>query len=454
MDQFLRDPNRDTILYVHDVEEFLLDELVESINELSKQVGRPLKVLIVSDRRDKNLYSGKLPSNFERVIVNTRSVAALEKALLPHLDKLLCINCRAESYIPYFINIIPHVPYLQAPNTESLEWATDKIMMRRRLRNFNHRISPKYTIIKDFDKNSIQKIKKKVGFPLIVKPAGLAASVLVSVCYHEEELEDTIKKSLKKLKRVYEERKGRGVPALLVEEMMDGRMYSVDVYVNSRGTTYATPLVNVITGFMRGEEDFYGYMRRTPVTLKSHQQQKGIQVSKEAVEALGLRSTTAHVELMLTDDGWKIIEAGPRIGGFRHEMYKLSFGIDHMLNDLLIRLPMRPIISRRTKSHTVAMQFFAPEEGIIEDIKGLKTIKTLKSYYRYNIRTPKGKFARYARHGGVATVDLILSNKDRSDLQADIRRAEQAIKISVAKKVREVIPEIVTEVTHQTIQDK
>ena len=454
MDQFLRDPNRDTILYVQDIPSSMQKDVLESIQNVETYLKRKIKVLIVTDKKSKATINTKLPKNCTRIVVSTNSVRQLEKALHPYLDSLVAIYCRAESYVPYFHRIIPHVPYLSTPTQESLDWATNKIQMRRRLRTFNPRTNPKYMVVKEVDEKTLQNISRKIGFPLIVKPAGLAASVLVSVCYYEEELEKTLKKSISKLNSVYKKEKGRGVPAVMVEQFMEGRMYSVDIYVNERGTMYATPMVRVITAFDKGRDDFYGYSRRTPTTLKAPKEQKGISVAKEAVEALGLRSLTAHVELMLTDAGWKVIEVGPRVGGFRHDMYKLSYGIDHLMNDTLVRLPMRPVVPRKVQSHTAVIQFYADTEGEISSVTGLAKIKKLDSFVKLNLRTKKGDYAAFARHGGRSVVDLILTNQSRSKLQADIRRSEKAINIEVNKKTKEFIPNIVTEVTTHDISDK
>ncbi len=455
MDQFLRDPDRNTLLFVHDIQVRSRDDIYQAIARSSAILKRDLKVLIVTDIKDRKDRSSSLPEGFDRIRVNTSSVRQLEKALLPYLDKLLAVVCTTEKSIPYLRNIIPHVPYLDAPTVESLEWATDKIMMRRRLRIFNKQTSPEYTIVEDMSPASIDKIKK-VGFPLIVKPAGLAASVLVSVCYYEDELTAVLKKTFARLNSVYRERSGRGTPAILVEQFMEGRMYSVDIYVNSRGTMYATPLVYVLTAFAAGREDFYSYKAITPVTLKMHHQQKATVVAKEAVKALGLRSTTAHVELMQTDEGWKVIEVGPRVGGFRHDLLKLSFGIDHWLNDILIRLPMRPRIPRKVKGYSAAVKFYPDKEGIVKKINGLGKLRQLESYEKHRVEIQVGNVSRFARNGGVAVLYLILFNKKRSDLLADIRRAEKAIKIEVGPMRQKATPplEIVTEITQEMLADK
>jgi biotin carboxylase len=454
MSKFIKNPKRNTVLFVNDPTRKDLANLTQAVSRLSEELDRSLNVLIITDRRVKSKSLVKLPFNFERIVCDTRSVKQIEKALLPYHEKLLLVTGWHDKNMPYFQRIIPHVPYLHAPTVESLEWATDKIMMRRRLRTFNRKTSPAYMIVEDVTDETIAKIKKVVGFPLIVKPAGLAASVLVSVCFHEDELKKDLAKNLKKLKSVYKKAGGRGKPAIIVEQYMDGRMYSTDIYVDSRGSLYATPLVNIVTGYSVGMNDFFGYKRFLPVTLNEKAQENGIAVAKEATHALALRSTVAHVELLYTDEGWKIIEAGPRMGGFRHEMYEQVYGINHALNDLKIRLPMAPKIPKKPKGVVCVMQFYAKEEGIIKQFRGINKVRALESVKSVEMKKSIGDKAMFARNGGGAVMVINLFNKNRSSLLADIRRLEQNLKIDIQKRKHEFTPEIVYEVTDEIIKDQ
>jgi len=436
MDQFLRDPDRNTIIVVNGVIDRALKDFTSAVKKLEVILDRKLHVVYIVEKHDKAAKKLTLPKGYERVICNTSSIIQVEKALKPYLDNALAIVCRSEKDLPYFRDIIPHLPYIEAPSPTSIDWASDKINMRRRLRAFNKKISPPYAIVEEITPEKMDEIKKKVGFPLIVKPAGLAASVLVQVCYHEEELKTTLTKTLKNAKAVYKRRGRRTNPRILVEKFMEGDMYTTDVYVNSRGTMYTTPLVSVLTGFSGGQDDFYGYRQMTPVTLKPHKHQAAFSVAKESVEALGLRSITAHVELMRTHSGWKVIEVNARVGGFRDFLYNSVYGIDHTLNDILIRLPMRPAVPRKPKGYAAVLKMYPKEEGTIGAIRGLKRITTFTSYDHHNTNLLKGSDAYFARHGGISALDIFLYAKDRSDILADIRRIEQTLVIEVKKRSR------------------
>jgi biotin carboxylase len=432
MTLFRESINRDTILYINKINSLTVDAL----DQYRVEYGKKLKILVIVDQKKKILVeNAKKYKNIKNVTVllcTTESPVKVKKALAPYIDKLLAVSCQPENSIPTLKQVLPHVPYLNGPTEESLDWATNKIKMRRMLKAHNPSISPKFTVIVDGSQESIEQIEKNVGYPVVVKPAGLAASMLVSVCYHREELERTLKTTFRKISKIYKERLGRGQPQVLVEKLMEGSMYSIDGYVNDRGVTYWNPPVHIRTGRSIGFDDFFGYHQLTPTKLSKYKIEQANFVATESVKALGLRSTTCHVELMKIVGGWKIIELAPRMGGFRHTMYKKSFGTNHILNDILIRIPQKPIIIKKRKGFTVVFKIFSKKEGKLQKIKGLKIVRDLKSLVYVEVKKLIGDELRFAKHGGSSVVEIALFNEIRSELLADIRRMEKAIEIVVS----------------------
>ncbi len=415
---------------------FVAKNLVEGVKKYSKKEKKKWKIGVIYDI--KNIHPKSKLDLMDRddldfvIFCDMSSRTKILKTILPYKDNILAVTCRSDRYIPSFQKLIPHLPYLRTPTTESLNWSTDKISMRRMLFLHDKKITPAYTVVHDIKKSSIKKIEEKVGFPLVVKPAGLGASLLVSICYHKEELEKVLKLTFKKINSIYKKMGGRGESAsILVEQFMEGEMYSVDVYVNSRGKVYFCPFVHVKTGRSVGFDDFFGYQQLTPTLLKPSKIKNAQDVSEKAIHALGLRSSSAHIELVKTEAGWKIIEVGPRIGGFRYEMYKYSYGIDHVLNDIKIHIPEKPSIPKRVKGYTAVMKFFAKKEGVLIKLTGVKKALELKSFKSININKKLGDECKYAKNGGSSVFNIKLFNKDRSDLLADIRRLEQMVEIVI-----------------------
>jgi biotin carboxylase len=436
MSTFEEAQERDMVLFVGSY----LKSQQEALDKLSRMLNKKLTACVLLDVLHKDEHTAVTKNSKAKVIFcDLTSKLAIQKALMPYKNRLLAVTCRAERNVPMLKTVIPHVPYLNTPTETSLDWTTDKIKMRQLLRGYDKEISPKFLIVQDASKETMDRIERVVGFPLMIKPAGLAASLLVTLCYHREELEYNLKNTVRKIDQTYKKKRGRGEQRILVEEFMEGTMYSIDSYVNQRGMIYHAPLVHVKTGRAMGFDDFFGYMRITPVNIKQHKVDAARKVADKAIEALNLRSTTCHIELMRTEDGWKIIELGPRIGGFRDEMYKLAYGIDHTLNDILIRIPKKPALHKRIKGYTAVMQFYPKQKGRLESLEGVNRARKLESFQRVKINKKIGDLCDFARNGDDPVFDIVLFNKDRSRLLADIRRLEQAIKIKIKKPVRKAV---------------
>lgn len=366
------------------------------------------------------------PVNFR-----TLDVEMISRILSPFKDRLLTATCTKEYNIETYRKIIPHIPYIFAPTQDSLVWATDKVEMRRRIKEHAPEISPEFMLVKDSSAATIKRVEKMIGFPLIVKPTGLAASKLVTICYYPEEFEKSLKKIFASISKMYKERNRTDTPRVLVEEFMDGTMYSIDAYVNARGFVYHCPPVHVKTGTSIGFDDFFGYARMAPVQIKEYKVEQAEQAVTQAVHALGLRNVTCHAELMKTEDGWKIIEIGPRVGGFRHDMYQMAYGINHLLNDVLIRIPQKPVVKNRPRQTVAVLQFFAKTEGILVSIEGVKKIPKLESFQSISVKLQKGDMCKFAKHGGGSVFDVTFAHKKRSQVLADIRRMEKMVNIKV-----------------------
>lgn len=423
--------DKNIIVYVMNLPE----GAINSIRHYGKQNKKKYRIMLLWDSRVKDAKNKLANPNIDIVVSCDMSKPnKIAEALLPYQDNLLAITCRSEQSMARFAAVIPHVPYLRTPTTESLKWASDKYEMRKRMKLYDKTITPIFTLVKENTKTERARVVEKVGFPMIIKPTNMAASLFVSICYHEEDLEKTLRTTFSKLSTAYKNDNRLEEPKLIAEQFMDGDMYSVDSYVGARGKVDHCPLVRIKTGKMIGHDDFYGYLQITPTVLKRASIEKAQLVAEKAIHALGLRSTLTHTELMKVDDEWKVIEIGARMGGFRHELHMLTCGIDHSLNDVLVRIPAKVQMSKKCTGYACAMKWFAAKEGKISEMKGIKKIEQLESFHRIEVNKKVGDRAVFARNGGRSVFNLFLKNADRSSLLADIRRVEQMVEVKVAAR--------------------
>jgi len=402
----------------------------QAIDTVRANLKKP-QILVLRDKKHQNTDTlEKLHADMIEHVDFT-SGRTITASLLPYQSQLLAITARGESGASRLGQVVPHVPYLRTPSSDSLRWATDKYEMRKRFRLFDKKITPRFTKVKNTSSEESTRVIKKIGFPLIIKPASLEESKLVTKCYFREEYDKAIKNIFKRLQVEYKKLNRLQEPTVIVEEYMEGEMYTIDSYVDSRGTMWHCPLVKIKTGKEIGYDDFFNYLQITPSGLKMDTVLRARAVAETAIHALGLRSVTAHVELMKIDTDWKVIEVGPRVGGFRPLLYELSCGIDHSLNDVLVRIPKTPIIPKKCQGHACAMKFFAKKEGTISGIVGIKKLQKLNSFNSIVSNKKVGQRAVFAKNGGKSVFNLFMYNFDRGKLLADIRRVEQLVKIKI-----------------------
>lgn len=410
--------------------------LVNAVHLLSKELGRPLRGIVLVHRSFVD-YPGRpvdITGLFEEIVVDFDDPDELQKAVKPFLDQILTVTTRYEDAIHHFAQLVPFVPYTNTPTESSLVWSTEKPLMRDRLKAYDERLVPKYQRIEGKDLAYWEELTKDFSYPVIVKPGSLWSSFLVTRCETKEELGECLLSTFTIIQEVYGRLRRVTEPAVLVEEFMMGDMYSVDAYVSQDGAIACLPPIRVLTAESVGKPGLYGYRCIVPTTLPEEEVAKAHDAAKASIRALNLRATTAHIELFHTNDGWKIIELGARIGGYREGLYREAYGIEHHYNDLANRAGMQPKISDKVLRHARAENIFADEEGIVEAIDGLDEARKLESVVFVEKHVEIGDMALSAGNGGDLIVDAILSNADPKKLDEDVVALRKLIKI----KVREV----------------
>ncbi len=368
---------------------------------------------------------------FTEIVCDFSNPKQLKKTLKQLKANKAIFHCRMEEAIKDFARVVSLLSnkYVQSP--QSLLDSTVKFSMRRKISKRYPEICPKFVEIRSRRQLS-NYILKDFKYPLIVKPNGLHSSFFVAKCNNFKELEKCISSTFHGLKKVYEREYGTGQPSVIIEEFIEGEMYSIDVYVNHKQKVYYLPPIRVVTAAEQGLDGYYSYRHIIPTELTPDEVDAANLCTRNVVKALGLKSSTAHVELYKTEEGWKIIELGPRIGGYRQDLYREAFGIDHYYNDLLIHFGRKPEIKPAWHRHAAGLNIYADTEGKITSIKGLEDARKLSSVIYLDVNLQVGEHAKFASKGGQFVVDGILSNDDKDKLEADVTKVRQLIKIKTS----------------------
>lgn len=424
---------KDIILFINAIRPATLDAL----RVYNRQETQKLRPVVLVDAKIKDSITERnsqtqLRDKVEVLVADYDSAASIREALRPYMDRLFAVTSQYENSVYELQKLVPYLPYLPTPTVQSLTWATEKKDMRRMLEAYDPTLVPRYIEVSDASELTIDEIERTIPYPMVVKPSGLEGSLLVSLVKDTGELEKTLRRTFKEMQKAYDKWIKRQEPAILVESFMDGDMYSIDTYVAKDGTCRHTPPVKVVTGRKMGFDDFFAYTQSTPTDLSEAEVKGAEDAAERACHALGLRSVTGHVELMKLGDSWKIVEVGPRVGGYRHELYSLSYGINHLMNDILNRAGKEPIIPREVVGYTTILKFHAKEEGILVSTMGLDEARKLSSYVSHKQAYEVGEEVLFAKNNGDPVFEFLLNNVDEVQLLKDIQTIEQAIHLAVA----------------------
>jgi hypothetical protein len=410
--------------------------LIKSCYKIEKYLGYELVGirLVGVEYRKLSTYKPDDSGFFKEIVVDFDNPVQLQKIFKEIKNDILAVNCRDEVSIKSFRKIIPFIPDVPTPNETTLLWATEKNLMRKMFESYDSSMVPMYSEIPENKISNPSNIIKDFKFPVILKPCGLHTSMLVTKCSDINELKNALEKSYRFIHTIYEEKLGSGSPLMMVEEFIEGEMYSIDAYVKPDGKSiYCLPPVRVITSHEVGLSGFYGYEFRLPAGLNSEELEHINFATKNAIISLGLRSCTAHVELYKTKEGnWKIIELGPRIGGHREIMYRFAYGVEHYFNDLASRIAGLDVeMPEILNSYVVCIEIYPDSDGEVTEIHGLDEVKKLHNLVELRQLVNVGDLVNTAENGGVYCVDVVLAGNDETSVRDDARKVHKMLKLSI-----------------------
>ena len=128
-------------------------------------------------------------------------------------------------------------------------------------------------------------------FPLILKPANLSKSLLVTKSCNLDELRANYERTMAKIGEIYQKYAPDRAPKLLIEEYLDGSVHSVDAFVDAEGTPHVMKeIVDYQTGYEVGYDDNFHYSRLLPSRLSPEEQEAFLKCAELGCRAL--RATT------------------------------------------------------------------------------------------------------------------------------------------------------------------
>ena len=247
--------------------------------------------------------------------------------------------------------------------------ATDKGEMIKAFETYNVE-HPWYYIVSNPEE--FNKVIHNIAYPCIMKPTDNAGSRGVVLCNSRDELEN---------KYEYSRLESRG-GAVIIEEYLKGPEFSIEVMVID-GEPHVLQITDKIT---TGAPHFVEMGHSQPTRQNVENQWKIKDLACRAVKAVGISTGPAHVEIILTKDGPRMVELGARMGGdcITTHLVPLSTGIDMV--GCTIKLACGENIDIKPKFNKgAAIRYFEAHNGTIKDIEGVDEAKKIPGVQEISI---------------------------------------------------------------------
>lgn len=248
---------------------------------------------------------------------------------------------------------------LNSISMETAVKATDKGEMIKAFKE--HGVaSPWYFICKD--KSELIENLKNIAYPAIMKPLDNAGSRGIVLAKNRQELLDGF---------AYSHGNSRGA-GVIVEEYMTGREVSVET-MTVDGETHILAVTDKLT---TGAPHFVEMGHSEQTSLPPEMRKEVENLAKKAIKAVGINVGPSHVEIMVTDNGPKMVELGARMGGdcITTHLVPLSTGIDMIKATINVACKETPDLTPKFNKGS-AIRFIKSEIGKITKISGVENAK-------------------------------------------------------------------------------
>lgn len=353
----------------------------------------------------------------------------IETELLPLIDRISqrwdisCVLVTHEAYVLPTSYVTQHLG-LPGLSLQAVQFCLDKTKMHRRfVQHAGSKVTARFAHVRS--QEDLLTFAQEMGFPLILKPANLYNSLFVTLSCSQEELLANYSQLMLSMQEVWQKTDGSvSYPQMQAEEFLEGTIHAVDCIVDAHGQVMTTPIVDAITGREIGWNDFHHFARFTPSRLSSKQQQDLYQVVIEGVKALEITSGVAHVEIIQSSQGPKLLEIGARPGGGRARLFQLSCEFDLMYQYYLVRRGeaySAPSPSQGKIHPTAIVTPYARQVGNLSYIAHLAEIQNLPTYRAYEQKIRFGQPVGPSTLGYTSPLTIVLQADDPEAVYRDLQ---------------------------------
>jgi len=262
--------------------------------------------------------------------------------------------------------------------------ATDKVAM---IKCFEANDVPHPWYYEVRDENYWHSLINEVTYPCIVKPADSSGSRGVCLLNNKQEAS-----------QVYSYAKSHSSSGVvIVEEYMKGPEVSVEIIVYEN----EIHIISITDKMTTGAPHFVELGHKQPSALSEKVKKDIAQVAIKAVKAIGINNSAAHVEIIVTDNGPKLVELGARLGGdcITSHLVPLSTGIDMVKASIDLAMGHKPDLNKTIEKVSM-IKYIPSTKGILKNIKGIDQAREIPGIKEVTITKQIGEEVGNIKNSG------------------------------------------------------
>ncbi len=312
---------------------------------------------------------------------------------------------------------LPGIPYSVALR------ATDKALMREVLGRSGVPI-PDFVYLSG-DESPLSLVKKRLGYPLVVKPVDNMGARGVRRVDSDEELIDACKVAL------ISSRVGK----VIIEEFMDGPELSIDAIVFKEEVT----ICGVADRHIYFPPYFVEMGHTMPSNLSDSELRQAVDVFIRGVKAIGIDNGAAKGDIKVTKRGAMVGEIAARLsGGYMSGWtYPYSSGVEVTEKALNIAVGLEPGDMKPKYERVSAERAFISIPGNVQDVEGMDRIKGIRGLKNIFLRVGEGDAVVFPVNNVEKCGNVISVADERREAIAIAERAIKSVFIRLQSNNRD-----------------
>jgi biotin carboxylase len=184
---------------------------------------------------------------------------------------------------------------------------------------------------------------------------------------------------------------------VIVEEYMKGPEVSVEIIVYEN----EIHIISITDKMTTGAPHFVELGHKQPSALSEKVKKDIAQVAIKAVKAIGINNSAAHVEIIVTDNGPKLVELGARLGGdcITSHLVPLSTGIDMVKASIDLAMGHKPDLNKTIEKVSM-IKYIPSTKGILKNIKGIDQAREIPGIKEVTITKQIGEEVGNIKNSG------------------------------------------------------